>query len=189
MPLKRPTHRPTPALPTNPQLHLLQQQRLPRQVTHLAAIDVVRLQKHRISGIVLDLDNTIVSEDDRYLSPGAEDWIRQAQSAGLRFCILSNGKRRRRVQLWAERLNVPAISPAHKPFPFAFYKALKIMRLPRAQVIVIGDSYHTDVLGAWLIGLPCIQVATLPHPARWWEKLLGQYVQVPYPEHLDLWNV
>jgi len=27
------------------------------------------------------------------------------------------------------------------------------------------DSRHTDMLGAWLVGCPSIQVATLPHPS------------------------
>jgi uncharacterized protein len=161
---------------------------LPREVYTLAEIDLFLLQKQGIRGIILDLDNTIVSEDDRVLAPGAEVWIRQAQNEGLRFFILSNGKRRYRVDYWSRRLSIPAISPARKPFPFAFWKALAAMKLSSNHVVVIGDSRHTDMLGAWLIGCPSIQVATLPHPLRWWEKLLGKRVQNPYPVHLDLWE-
>ncbi|MEH2026474.1 hypothetical protein [Nostoc sp.] len=33
-------------------------------------------------GIILDLDNTIISEDDRYLFYCAEDWLTQTKLAG-----------------------------------------------------------------------------------------------------------
>jgi uncharacterized protein len=85
-------------------------------------------------------------------------------------------------------LDIPAISPAKKPFPKAFRRAMKHMQLRPKQVAVIGDSRHTDGFGAWLVGCWSIQVASLPHPPRWWEKLLGTYVQTPYPKGLDLWD-
>jgi HAD superfamily phosphatase (TIGR01668 family) len=154
----------------------------------LAQINIDLLTKSGVSGIILDLDNTIISEDDRYLSPFAEDWLIQAKLAGLNFFILSNGKRIYRVKYWSERLNIPAISPAKKPFPQAFKQAMAKMQLHPKQVVVIGDSLHTDVIGAWLCGCSCIQVATLPHPPRWWEKIAGKWVQKPYPNHSELKN-
>lgn len=151
----------------------------------VAAIELDILINHGIKGIILDLDNTIVSEDDRYLSPQVEAWIQSAKLKGLKFFILSNGKRRYRVQSWSARLDIPAISPAHKPFPFAFFKAFAQMQLKPKQVLVIGDSLHTDIIGAWIVGCPSIQVASLPHPPRWWEKLIGKWVQKPYPSNYE----
>ncbi|MBD3885429.1 YqeG family HAD IIIA-type phosphatase [Phormidium tenue FACHB-886] len=162
---------------------------LPQRARVLAAIDLGDLRRAGIWGIILDLDNTIVSEDDRWLSPGAEAWVAQAKSAGFKLVILSNGKRRYRVKAWSERLRVPAFSPARKPFPPAFRKAIWQMQLKPQQVAVIGDSRHTDMLGAWLVGCPSIQVASLPHPPRWWERLIGRWLQVPYPKGIELWNL
>lgn len=162
--------------------------RLPRKADTLALIDIDNLIQSHIRGVILDLDNTIVSEDDRYLCPNAEKWIEQAKHLGLQFYILSNGKRRYRVRYWSARLNIPAINPARKPFPFAFHQAFRYMKLQPKQIIVIGDSLHTDVIGALWTGCHCIQVATLPHPPRWWEHILGRYVQTPYPEELELWD-
>lgn len=160
----------------------------PQTADTLASIELDCLKVFGIQGIILDLDNTIVSEDDRYLSPGAEAWIKRAKLYGFKFFILSNGKRRYRVKAWSHRLDIPAINPAKKPFPFAFIKASKHMQLKLKQVVVIGDSRHTDILGAWLVGCHSIQVATLPHPFRWWEKLLGKRVQTPYPYAHELWK-
>jgi uncharacterized protein len=160
----------------------------PASAAILAAINIDSLAMGGIQGIILDLDNTIVSEDDRYLSPYAEAWISQAKDLGIKFFLLSNGKRRYRVEYWSKCLGIPAINPAKKPFPAAFRKALRFMNLTSKQVVVIGDSRHTDVLGAWWVGCPCIQVASLPHPPSWWEKVFGKYVQNPYPLEQKLWD-
>jgi uncharacterized protein len=160
----------------------------PHQVDILAKINLSLLRQAGIQGVIIDLDNTIISEDDRYLSPDAETWIKQAKQLELKFFILSNGKRRYRIEYWSSYLDIPAINPAKKPFPDSFLEAIKYMQLTPRQVVVIGDSRHTDVLGAWLVGCPSIQVASLPHPPRWWERLLGKSVQIPYPTEQKLWE-
>jgi len=159
------------------------------QVIMVAEIDLNRLYTYGIRGIILDLDNTIVSEDDRYLSPRVEAWIETAKSKGFKFFILSNGKRKSRLQDWSYRLDIPALGRARKPFSFGFHKALKHMQLHSKQVVVIGDSRHTDILGARLLGCSSIRVATLPHPPRWWEKLFGRWLHTPYPPQYELWQL
>ncbi len=158
-----------------------------RKLVKLADIDIEWLDSFGIQGIILDLDNTIVSEDDKYLSPDAEIWISNAKQSGFKFFILSNGKRNWRVKFWSLRLDILAISPAKKPFPYAFLRAISCMDLQPKRVVVIGDSLHTDVAGAWLSGCWCIQVSTLPHKPRWWEKLAGKWLQTPYTLN-DLWE-
>lgn len=168
----------------------LNRQRLKRvslKIKRLAQIDREHLIKMQVKGIILDLDNTIVSEDDIYLSPEAEAWIRETQREGFRLFILSNGKREHRVKYWSSRLQIPAISPARKPFPFNFNRALRAMNLKANQVIVVGDSFHTDILGAMLIGCSSIQVSSLPHPPRWWERIVGRWVQEAYQDIHELW--
>lgn len=160
-----------------------------KQPDQLAAIDLNLLWNMGIRGIILDLDNTVVSEDDRYLSPDAEEWLKDAKIQGFKLIILSNGKRKYRVKYWSQRLEIYAISPARKPFSKSFCEAMAHMQLTSNQVVVIGDSRHTDVLGAWLVGCPWIQVASLPHPPRWWEWLFGHWTHRPYPTHLELYEI
>ncbi len=155
----------------------------------LAEISLEMLHCHDIQGIILDLDNTVVSEDDRFLSPKAEEWIQQAQLFSFQLVILTNGKRKQRVHFWSDRLKIPAIHPAGKPFPKAFYQALRKMQLKPHQVVVIGDSFHTDKVGAWIVGCPMIQVASLPHPKRSWERVIGRFVHRAYPRDRELWTM
>ncbi|WP_071590802.1 YqeG family HAD IIIA-type phosphatase [Synechococcus sp. PCC 7336] len=159
-----------------------------RRCTSLSSLDLNQLKQIGIRGIILDLDNTIVSEDDRYLSPNSESWIERAQEEGFSLFILSNGKREYRVNYWSERLGIDAIGRAKKPFPKSFKIALYSMRLLPIQVVVIGDGFHTDAIGALWNGCHCVQVASLPHKARWWEKIIGRWVQIPYPKHAPLWS-
>lgn len=152
----------------------------------LADISLSDLKESGFSGMIIDLDNTIVSEDDQWISSNVFAWIRQAKSQNFSLFILSNGKRSERVKYWSNYFDIPALSPARKPMPWAFHRALKKMKLQASQVVVIGDSFHTDVVGAWLVGCQVIQVASLPHPARIWEKYIGHMVHRPYPKHRSL---
>jgi uncharacterized protein len=174
--------------PPNLLKHKIRENRFPKRTNSLASIGLDRLIGSGIQGIIIDLDNTIVSEDDRYISPNAITWIARAKKLGLKIFILSNGKRNYRVKYWSEYLDIPAINPAKKPFSAAFRKAMAHMQLAPKRVVVIGDSFHTDLLGAWIVGCPSIQVASLPHPPRWWEKLIGKYVQITYPLEQELWE-
>jgi uncharacterized protein len=158
------------------------------QAPILAMIDVVWLHQIGVQGIVLDLDNTIVSEDDRFISPHAVQWIHQAKALGLKLILVSNGKRQQRIQTWSAQLQLEAIGRARKPLPMAFRTACQRMQVPLKAVVIIGDSRHTDILGARWLGAACIQVASLPHPPRWWERLCGRWLQVPFPPDQTLWQ-
>lgn len=152
----------------------------------LSDVDIDWLKELGIKGLILDLDNTIVSEDDRYLSPRVEAWLNQVKESGIQIFLLSNGKRQTRFQAWKEHLNLSGIHHARKPFQSGFQQALRSMDLRSHEVIVIGDSFHTDVLGSKLSRMKSIQVSSLPHPKRWWEKLIGTYIQKSYPRHYPL---
>jgi len=154
--------------------------------TTLSDIQIHWLEKQGIRGIILDLDNTIVSEDDRYLSPNVEAWLNQVTRNGIKIFLVSNGKRKTRFLYWTERFNLSGIQKARKPFRSGFQQAMRSMRLNLNQVAVIGDSLHTDILGAKFSNLMSIQVASLPHPKRWWENLIGAYIQIPYPKSYRL---
>ena len=152
----------------------------------LSTISMKWLRENQIKGLILDLDNTVISEDDRYLSPGVERWLQQVQDSGTQIFLVSNGKREARFIAWKERLHLPGVHRARKPFKSGFNRALRSMNLHPHDVMVIGDSFHTDILGAKISHLRCIQVASLPHPKLWWESLIGAYIQKPYPQDYPL---
>ena len=66
----------------------------------LSDIEIDWLKERRIRGLILDLDNTIVSEDDQYLSYQVGAWLRQVENSGIQIFLVSNGKRQARFLAW-----------------------------------------------------------------------------------------
>jgi uncharacterized protein len=156
--------------------------RISKRVNCVADINLDILLVHNKRGIILDLDNTLVSEDDRYFSPDIQLWIEQAKQKDFKLFILSNGKRQQRLTHWSSFFDIPAIGAARKPLRKSFNRAIHALKIPKHQIVVIGDSLHTDGLGAWFIQCDWIQVASLPHPLHWWERLLTVWSHIPFPK-------
>lgn len=144
----------------------------------VTAIDVTALLARGIRGAIIDLDNTLVGY--RSLEPGHAEagWVTAASASGLRVVVLTNNATPWAVAV-AKNLGIPCIPNAGKPFPSAFRRALDVLQLPRDRVVVIGDQYFTDVLGAKCYGLHVILVPPLVHrdpwntrPLRWIARLL-----------------
>lgn len=112
-----------------------------------------------IRGIIVDLDNTVCPYREHELAPGVAEWVREARERGFALVLVSNNFSERVASIGA-RLAIPVVPSALKPLPFAFLRALRLLRTPRHATVVIGDQLFTDVLGAKLVGLRAI----LTHP-------------------------
>jgi HAD superfamily phosphatase (TIGR01668 family) len=132
----------------------------------LAAIDVPELLATGIGGAIVDLDNTLVSY--RALEPTQSDaaWVKAASERGLKIVLVTNNSRPW-ARTVAENLGIPCIPNARKPLPGGFRRALEVLDLPRDRVVVIGDQFFTDVLGAKFFGLPVILVPPLGGRDPW----------------------
>lgn len=109
-------------------------------------IDLAELQARGITGLIVDLDNTLVAWETESVSEAMLAWVRRAQQLGFRLCIASNG-RRSRVTALAARLGVPAVEKAVKPRKRPFKRALALLGTPPEKTAVIGDQIFTDILG------------------------------------------
>jgi HAD superfamily phosphatase (TIGR01668 family) len=121
------------------------------------AIDMARLKDNGISGLILDIDNTLAVSGEA--KPGARlmEWLSRARADGFDIVILSNGGRQR-VSTFADGLGLCAVCKASKPSAHGFAKAARLMRLDRSQACMIGDQLFTDVYGAARIGIYAIYV-------------------------------
>ncbi|GAC1411461.1 MAG: YqeG family HAD IIIA-type phosphatase [Candidatus Velthaea sp.] len=136
----------------------------------ISQIAIGDLQAAGIQGAIVDLDNTLVGY--RKLTPEDEDaaWIVHARERGFRVAMVTNN-----ATPWAagvaRNLGIPCIANARKPLPSGFRRALGVLELPRTDVVVIGDQFFTDVLGAKFFGLKVILVDPLvlrdPWNTRW----------------------
>ena len=132
-------------------------------VNRLLDIDTDNLRQQGISGIVLDLDNTILPWDSNELCPEASLWLKKALALGLKAGLVSNN-RTRRVAEFASQFAIPYASRAFKPSTRGFRHVITEMDLMPEQVVVIGDQLFTDILGGNRLG--CYTIWVKPLTAR-----------------------
>lgn len=125
-----------------------------QSVYHLNLND---LRKKNIKGIITDLDNTLIEWDRPEATPELLDWFRLVEQQGFQVTIVSNNKKERVGKVCAQA-NIPFIHSARKPLRKAFIKAQKKMKLPKEQVIVIGDQVLTDIFGGNRAGFHTVLV-------------------------------
>jgi HAD superfamily phosphatase (TIGR01668 family) len=120
-------------------------------------ITVELLRGMGVSGVALDLDNTIVPWHTADLTPSVSAWVARLLAGGMRVCLVTNNYAGHAADVAAE-LHVPIVAGALKPAPVAFRKALATLDVRPANGVVIGDQLFTDVLGGKLLGMHAILV-------------------------------
>lgn len=116
-------------------------------------IDLKLLKEKGISGLLLDLDNTLIAWKEKGVDKELIDWINRLKEKDLKICIFSNSYfQKRRVTNIAKILKVPVVPSAFKPLPFNFYKACQMLNITPSETGVIGDQIFTDVLGGNIVG-------------------------------------
>ena len=130
-------------------------------VQTIMEIDLDRLKKIGIKGILIDLDNTLIPYGGKQVPEKIKEVIDRIQKDGFRVCIISNATKRH-VKTRISSLNIPFIYNARKPFKGGFIQAQKeIFHLPSPQIAIIGDQIFTDILGGNLMGFYTILVEPL----------------------------
>lgn len=120
-------------------------------------IDIELLRKHRIKGLILDLDNTLTTHNNPKPADGVLEWIARMKEAEIKMMIVSNNHYER-VKPFSEKLGLPFVSDGAKPFTVGFRKASREMELPLKDVAIVGDQIFTDILGASLKSIKTIYV-------------------------------
>ncbi len=126
-------------------------------VRSIGDINFDRLRKRGITGLIVDVDNTLVSASSRNPDAKAFDWIKKAMQKGFKLCIVSNALKKRVTNI-ANALGVDYIYRASKPRRRSFLKAKGMMGLKTAEIAVIGDQIFTDIFGGNRAGMFTILV-------------------------------
>lgn len=139
------------------------------------------LKQENISGVLVDIDNTIVPWRGEKPVQGVLKWFSSIEAAGIDAVLLSNagGARAKRM---SETLGVPVIAPAGKPFTSGYGKASKLLNIGEDRIAAIGDQVFMDVLGGNHYGLKTILVepiSTREFPATRLMRLLERLVRKP----------
>lgn len=116
-----------------------------------------RLKQLGLRGLVLDVDDTIVSTKERDLSPDFLDWLTEIKQV-VQISLVSNNISRSRISRIAESLDLPYAFGAAKPSRRKLRPVVTQMALPFGQVAMVGDRIFTDVLAGNRLGMFTILV-------------------------------
>ncbi len=115
------------------------------------------LRDYQLRGLVLDVDDTLVSSRARDVSPQLQTWLKTIRPVAQVF-LVSNNISRTRIRRIANDLDLPYVFGARKPSRRKLRQVLSEMDLPVEQVAIVGDRLFTDVLVGNRLGLFTILV-------------------------------
>lgn len=123
------------------------------------------MEKHGLRGLILDVDNTLISDDEADVSEEIRLWV-SVMRQKYPIWLASNNFSDRRIQKVADSLNLPYRSRAGKPSRRVVRQVLEAMQLPNEQVAMVGDRLFTDTIVGNRLGLftilvqpPCEELA------------------------------
>jgi len=121
-------------------------------------IDVPTLATRGISGVLADLDGTLVGDHQHDVASSVTAWVDGLRAAGIDVCIVSNSGPARVAPL-AAVLDVPYVAHAAKPLRRGIDAGLRALARPANDVALVGDQLFTDVWGGRRSRLLTILVA------------------------------
>lgn len=105
-----------------------------------------------IKGLVMDIDNTIVTYDDPTPTPAASAWFDAVTAKGIKISFVSNNDWER-VNEFNRELGYPAYAKSGKPFIKNVIKLMDEMGTDKSNTAFIGDQVFTDVWAGKRAGL------------------------------------
>jgi hypothetical protein len=109
------------------------------------AITPQLMETHGLRGLILDVDNTLIGDDEAEVSSKTRQWVELMRSQ-YPIWLASNNFSDRRIQKVADSLNLPYRSRAGKPSRRVVRQVLEAMKLPATQVAMVGDRLFTDTI-------------------------------------------
>ena len=128
------------------------------------------LQKHGITGLLCDLDETLVGHNQQEINDELIKWLETMSEHDIPVCIISNNTQSRTSQ-FARRIGVPYICMAMKPFAFRILRGADVINKSREEVALVGDQLFTDIKAARNAGIKSILVDPMGNQSMWYVKM------------------
>lgn len=141
--------------------------------TYVRDIYNINYEKLYISGkthLLFDLDNTIAPFDITEPNDKTIQLFKGLVDRGFKICIISNNKRKR-VELFNEKLKLVIYPEAGKPKLAGIKKAIKSIEGRKSTTVIIGDQMFTDMWVGNRLGIYCILVKPIANRDEFTVKL------------------
>ncbi len=114
------------------------------------------LKQIGVSGLLLDIDNTLIYDETLTPLPGVREWVKKMTDEGIPMAIVSNAVAPR-VYITAKRLGIKNyVYSAKKPKPDGLFRAAEKLSLPVTSLAMVGDQLKTDMFAANTAGATAI---------------------------------
>lgn len=122
-------------------------------------INFKKLKKRGIKCLLFDLDNTLITYEDREINNKVKNLFAKLED-DFKVIIMSNSGKKRLTPI-KEALNVDVAYSSRKPFKYKYKKILALYGFKDYEVAAIGDQLITDIYGANNMGFTTIFVNRL----------------------------
>lgn len=123
-------------------------------------VTVPFLREKGISGLILDIDNTLIGHNVPLPDENVLKHLRTLEDGRIKLCVVSNNNAQR-VESFCEKIGISFfVASALKPRRIGYERAFKELGLPASSVAAVGDQVFTDVWGAKRVG--CLAILTKP---------------------------
>lgn len=124
------------------------------------------LHSRGITLLMMDFDNTIVPYTTDVPTQAVAAWLHTMAQSGIQVCVVSNSKRSR-VKIFCEKMGIPCITHAKKPFSKGIRQCLTRFGREPGQCALVGDQIFTDTLGANRAGVQSILIRAIDNHNIW----------------------
>ena len=122
------------------------------------------IAQHRLRGLILDVDETLVSFKQSQPLEDVCQWLQHIQTL-IPVVLVSNNLSHSRISRIANTLGVSSYYiAAGKPSRKNLREAVALMKLPHHEIAMVGDRLFTDVLGGNRLGLFTVLVEPMVDP-------------------------
>lgn len=151
-------------------------------------IDFQKWKNNGIQLVMIDLDNTLISYDESEPNEKIRQLFSEIRALGLDIVIISNNHYPR-VKHFADLLASPFVNSAKKPLKYGFRRALQMFpETIDAEVLVIGDQFMTDVLGAKRMGFFVVVVDAIKRKAEKWFTRINRRMEKRVLQRMKKFN-
>ena len=112
-------------------------------------------KKNGVRLILADLDNTLISYNEKMPNEALFEFKNKVLNLGIEFVIVSNS-RKERVENFSKALGIPCVKFSTKPLKRGILKAISKVAhgcYSNEQVVLLGDQIMTDILGGNRCGI------------------------------------
>jgi HAD superfamily phosphatase (TIGR01668 family) len=146
-----------------------------REITE---ISLSFLDELGIKFLMLDLDNTIAAYTEDKPAEDVLRWHSNVIQSGIRPFMITNSTRVKRVETFAEALEMGYIMRAKKPSPRYLLKAMEEAGFQKENSALVGDQIFTDTLAAKRAGITSIILRPRNMKSPWLSLRYG--VEIPF---------